>query len=78
MMQALDQRRPFKAIKRELVDDFERRYLHQLLEKHRFNISAVERSSGLCRKHLSALIQKHGLHHLVVAARNNPLLKLLP
>jgi DNA-binding NtrC family response regulator len=77
MMYGTD-RRPFKAIKRELVDDFERRYLYQLLEQHRFNLSAVERSSGLSRRHLCALIHKHGLYEHVVRARINSLVKLLP
>lgn len=81
MMHELDQRpsrRPFKAIKRELVEEFERRYLDQLLEQHRFNLSAVERSSGLSRKHLTALIHKHGLYERVLQARIGSLLKLLP
>ncbi len=71
-------RRSFKTIKRELVGEFERQYLCQLLEQHRFNISAVERSSGLSRRHLRALIHKHGLHEHVVRARIDSLLKLLP
>lgn len=54
--------RPFKDIKRELLDNFERRYLFYLLEQHGFDLAAVERSSGLSRRHLNALIHKHGFH----------------
>jgi DNA-binding NtrC family response regulator len=77
MMHALD-RRPFKDKKRELVNDFERRYLHHLLERHRFNLSAVERSSGLSRKHICALIQKHGLQKHGLRARIVSLVPLSP
>jgi DNA-binding NtrC family response regulator len=77
MMQGLA-RRPFKDIKRGLVADFERRYLNQLLEQHGFNLAAVERSSGLSRKHISALIHKHGLYKRVLHARIGSLIKLLP
>jgi DNA-binding NtrC family response regulator len=77
MMQALD-RRPFKNIKRELVDEFERRYLGHLLQRHRFNLAAVERSSGLSRKHIYALIQKHGLHKRVLSPGIASLVQMLP
>ncbi len=70
-------RRPFKDIKRAVVADFERRYLRLLLEQHGFNQSAVERSSGLSRRHISALIHKHGLYEHVVRARIDSLAKLL-
>jgi len=69
-------RRPFKDIKRALVEDFERRYLHRLLEQHRFNLSAVERSSGLSRRQLCALIQKHGLDRGALHARIDLLVQL--
>lgn len=65
-------RRPFKDIKRELVDEFERRYLGHLLQRHGFNLAAVERSSGLSRKHICTLIQKHGLHRRVPPAESAP------
>ncbi len=69
-------RRPFKDMKRELVESFERRYLDQLLERHRFNMAAVARSAGLSRKHMIALIHKHGLYERVLHARSH--IKLLP
>jgi DNA-binding NtrC family response regulator len=65
-MDAID-RRPFKDIKREIIDDFERRYLYRLLEQHRFNLSAAGRTAGLSRKHICALIQKHGLYKVRTA-----------
>lgn len=71
-------KRPFKQVKRELLEDFEKRYLLQLLEQHRFNLSAVERSSGLSRRHMVALIHKYGLYEQVLRARINSLVKLLP
>ena len=52
-------RRPFKAVKRELLDEFERRYLVQLLEQHACDLSAVSRSSGWSRRQVFALIRKH-------------------
>jgi DNA-binding NtrC family response regulator len=77
MMHALE-RRPFKDIKRELVDEFERRYLCHLLERHRFDLSAVWRASGLTRKHICALIQKHALNKRVLPARNASLVQAFP
>ncbi len=64
--------RSFKDIKRELLDNFERRYLFHLLEQHRFDLSAVERSSGLSRRHLYALINKHGFHEQLVRYQTTP------
>jgi DNA-binding NtrC family response regulator len=69
MMHALD-RRPFKDMRRALIDEFERRYLHELLEQHRFDLTAVVRSARLSRKHLCALIQKHGLDRPLRARRS--------
>jgi DNA-binding NtrC family response regulator len=77
MMQSLD-RRPFKNIKRELVDEFERRYLGHLLQRHRFDLAAVERSSGLSRKHICTLIQKHGLNKRVAPAGIASVVQMLP
>lgn len=69
-------RRPFKDMKRALVEDFERRYVEHLLEQHRFNMAAVARAAGLSRKHMIALIHKHGLYGRVQSARSH--IKLLP
>lgn len=54
-------RTSFKDIRRELVEDFERRYLVELLERHNYQLSAVVRFSGLSRRHLCNLLRKHGL-----------------
>jgi hypothetical protein len=53
--------RPFKTIRREVIDQFERRYLALVLERHDHDLSAVRRSSGLSKRHLRKLIRKHGL-----------------
>ena len=49
MMHALD-RRPFKDMRRQLIDEFERRYLYQLLQQHRFDLTEVVRSARLSPK----------------------------
>lgn len=51
----------FKDFKRELVEDFERRYLVELLERHDYQLSDVLRFSGLSRRRLCNLLRKHGL-----------------
>lgn len=59
----------FKDAKREVVDEFERRYLDHLIERHAGNLSAAERASGLSRKHLRELMRKHGFYQRVVQSR---------
>lgn len=62
-------RRAFTKVKRELVDAFERRYLLDLLGKYRGDLSAVQQASKLSRRHLGALVVKHGLGDRVVRER---------
>ena len=69
---------PFKDVKREILDEFERRYLVHLLDRHDCNLSAAERSSGLSRRHLRALIRKHGLYERVLRSRIANLMEELP
>ena len=69
---------PFKDVKREILDEFERRYLLNLLERHDCNLSAAERASGLSRRHLRALIRKHGLYERVLRARIESIARGLP
>jgi transcriptional regulator with GAF, ATPase, and Fis domain len=57
----LDTSRPFKDLKAELVDSFERRYLTEVLRRNKGNVSASARESGIDRKHLERLVRKHGL-----------------
>jgi DNA-binding NtrC family response regulator len=52
---------PFSEAKRLVVDNFEARYLRDLLERFEHNISAVSRFSGVERKHLRSLLIKHKL-----------------
>lgn len=62
-------RRAFTKVKRELVDEFERRYLLDLLGRYQGDLSAVRRASGLSRRHLGALVAKHGLLDHVARGR---------
>ncbi len=52
---------PFKEAKGRWVDDFERDYLHALLDRHAGNLSAASRGAELDRKYLRELLRKHGL-----------------
>jgi DNA-binding NtrC family response regulator len=67
----------FKDAKREIVDQFERRYLDTLLDRHAGNLSAAERTSGLSRKYLRELIRKHGMFERVLQSRISSLLATL-
>jgi DNA-binding NtrC family response regulator len=52
---------PFKDAKEKLLADFEARYLPDLMARHGGNLSAAARHAGLSRRHLRALLVKHGL-----------------
>jgi DNA-binding NtrC family response regulator len=58
----VDFERPFREVKSELIDAFEREYLERLLERDGGNIAAAARSAGLNRKYFYDLLRKHGLH----------------
>ncbi len=49
---------PFKDAKARLVDAFEREYWARALERHRWNVSAAARETGLHRKSLEYLVRK--------------------
>jgi DNA-binding NtrC family response regulator len=53
--------RPFKEAKNELVDDFERRYLDDLLHRFSGNVTAAAREAEIDRVYLHRLLRKHGL-----------------
>ena len=74
----MDTNRPFKDVKREIIDAFEKVYVRHLLDRHGGNLSAAERSSGLSRRHLRSLMRKHGLYEWVVRSRIASLLEELP
>jgi DNA-binding NtrC family response regulator len=52
---------PFKEAKEAVVEQFEAAYLPDLLSRHEGNLSAAARHAGLSRRHLRALLVKHGL-----------------
>ena len=66
-------RRPFREVKREIVDAFERAYLTDLLERHFGNVTAASQQSGMLRSALQRLLRKHGLKSAEFrAARRRP------
>jgi DNA-binding NtrC family response regulator len=52
---------PFHQVKDTLLREFERAYLARALRRSAMNVSLASRASGLSRKHLRALMSKHGL-----------------
>lgn len=54
--------RPFKEAKERLIDDFERRYLKEILKRFDGNISRAASHSGIDRRSLHRLLAKHGTH----------------
>ncbi len=53
--------KPFKEAKAELIEGFEREYLHQLLERHKGNISRAAAEAGIDRNYIHRLIKKYDL-----------------
>ncbi len=53
--------RPFRELKQETIDTFERRYLTELLRVHGGNLAQAARAAGMDRKNLWALVERHGL-----------------
>jgi len=54
---------PFKTVKQDLINDFERRYLRNLLDTHDGNVSRAAAKAGIERAYLQRLIRKHGLRN---------------
>jgi DNA-binding NtrC family response regulator len=52
---------PFSEAKQAVIDAFERAYLADVLARTHGNLSEAARQTGLDRKHLRELCQKHGL-----------------
>ena len=57
----VDVNRPFRELKQETIDMFERSYLTELLRVHRGNLAQAARAAGMDRKNLWALVERHGL-----------------
>jgi len=55
----IDLSRPFRELKKEMVNTFERRYTIALLREHQGNVAAAARAAGLDRKNLWSLAKKH-------------------
>ena len=53
--------RPFKIAKQEIIGEFERDYISDLLKRHDNNVSRAARDAGIERAYLQRLIRKHGL-----------------
>jgi transcriptional regulator with GAF, ATPase, and Fis domain len=49
---------PFKDAKRQLVDEFDRRYITALLESHDWNIASASRAAGIDRMSIYKLLQR--------------------
>jgi len=57
----VDVARPFREVKQEVIDAFERSYLTELLKAHHGNLAQAARAAGMDRKNLWALVERHGL-----------------
>ena len=57
----VDVARPFRELKQETIDAFERGYLTELLRAHHGNLAQAARAAGMDRKNLWALVERHGL-----------------
>ena len=53
--------KPFKDAKNDLIEEFEKVYLHDLLARNRQNISRSAREAGIERAYLQRLIRKYGM-----------------
>jgi DNA-binding NtrC family response regulator len=57
----VDVARPFREVKQEVIDAFERSYLTELLRAHHGNLAQAARAAGMDRKNLWALVERHEL-----------------
>jgi DNA-binding NtrC family response regulator len=55
----IDLSRPFRDLKRDVVESFERDYTWAVLESSHGNLAAAARQSGMDRKNLWALVRKY-------------------
>ncbi len=52
---------PFKVAKQEITEEFERRYIKALLERHGGNISAAARAAGIDRMSIHKILNRLGM-----------------
>ncbi|MFH0800461.1 MAG: sigma 54-interacting transcriptional regulator [Pseudomonadota bacterium] len=52
---------PFKDAKQRIVEDFEKEYLVELLERYNHNLSKAAREAQIDRKHLRNLLKKYNI-----------------
>ena len=53
--------KPFKDAKNDLIEEFEKAYLNELLARNKQNISRSAREAGIERAYLQRLIRKYGM-----------------
>ncbi len=53
--------RPFQAMKREVIEAFEKNYLHRLMSQHAGNVTQAARAAGKERRELGKLLKKYRL-----------------
>ena len=53
--------RPFEDAKLELIEEFERKYLQDLLARNANNLSQAAKDAGLDRAHFQRLVRKYGI-----------------
>jgi transcriptional regulator with GAF, ATPase, and Fis domain len=61
MRVVVDTKTPFKVLKQEMISEFERRYITQLLEEHGHNISSAARAAGIDRMSIHKMLNRLGL-----------------
>ena len=52
---------PFKLAKQDMIEEFERRYIRALLDRHGGNISAAARATGIDRMSIHKILHRLGL-----------------
>jgi two-component system response regulator HydG len=57
----IDIERPFRDLKREQVERFERDYTRKLLQAHDGNVASAARQAGIDRKNLWAMAKRHNV-----------------
>jgi len=60
----IDAEVPFKQAKGQMVAEFERRYLRQLLKKHKGNVSRAARAAGLDRMTVHKMLSRRGVAYV--------------